>query len=83
MGGRVKRSRTHIDVLLAANAKQVQQSMLNMRLRREFELFEHTKEGMGMGLPCRVDVASCASVGGTEGETVVDCRRCGLEFVDG
>ena len=38
---------------------------------------------MGVGLPCRVDVASCASVVGTRGEIVVDYRRCGLEFADG
>ena len=43
----------------------------------------HEKEGMGMGLSYHVDVASCANVVGTEGETVVDCRRYGLEFVDG
>ena len=42
-GRRVKRSRTHIDVLLAPNAKQAQQSMLNVRLRREFEPFERTR----------------------------------------
>ena len=33
----MKCSRTHIDALLAANAKQVQQSILNVRLRRAFE----------------------------------------------
>ena len=38
---------------------------------------------MGVGLSFRVDVTSCASVVGTEGETVVYCRRCSLEFVDG
>ena len=38
---------------------------------------------MGIGSSSRVDVALCASVVGTEGETVVYCRRCDLEFVDG
>ena len=42
-GGRVKSSRTHVDVLLAANAKQVHQSTLNVRLGRAFELFEGTR----------------------------------------
>ena len=36
-----------------------------------------------MEVSCRIDVTSCASVVGTEGETVIDCRRCGLEFVNG
>ena len=51
-GGRVKCSRTHIDALLAANAKQVQQSKLNVRRRA----FGHTREGDGIILSRRCGI---------------------------
>ena len=80
-GGRVKGSLTHFDVR-RSNAKQVQQSILNVCLGHVLSYLRRQERQDGDGINLSRGRGICASIVGIKGESVIDCRRCDLEFLD-